>query len=76
MLGKYKMPGMDYRSLVKKVAASTIGCNLVPVHPMNPPSRVIPYMDFQFVSPWIKNMNILLELLELKSKIHLIIYLI
>ena len=54
MLGKYKMQGMDYSSLVKKVAASTIGYNLVPVHPMNPPSRVIPYMDFQFVSPWIK----------------------
>ena len=76
MLGKYKMQGMDYSSLVKKVAASTIEYNLVPVHPMNPPSRVMPYMDFQFVSPWIKNMNILLELLELKSKIHLIIYLI
>ena len=54
MLGKYKMQGMDYSSLVKKVAASTIGYNLVPVHPMNPPSRVMPYMDFQFVSPWIK----------------------
>ena len=54
MLGKYKMQRMDYSSLVKKVAASTIGYNLVPVHPMNPPSRVIPYMDFQFVSPWIK----------------------
>ena len=54
MLGKYKMQGMDYSSLVKKVAASTIGYNLVPAHPMNPPSRVIPYMDFQFVSPWIK----------------------
>ena len=54
MLGKYKMQGMDYSSLVKKVTASIIGYNLVPVHPMNPPSRVMPYMDFQFVSPWIK----------------------
>ena len=54
MLGKYKMQEMDYSSLVKKVAASTIGYNLVPVHPMNPPSRVMSYMDFQFVSPWIE----------------------
>ena len=43
-----------FSTMVKKIAASTIGCDLVPVHPMNPPSRVIPYMDFQFVSPWIK----------------------
>lgn len=52
MLGKYKMQGMDYSLLVKKVVASTIGYNLVPAHPMNPPSRVMPYMDFQFVSSW------------------------
>ena len=38
-----------FSTTVKKIAASTIGCDLVPVHPMNPPSRVIPYMDFQFV---------------------------
>ena len=55
---------MDYNSLypgvvlsspsVKKAAASTIGYNLVPVHPMNPPSRVMSYMDFQVVSPWVE----------------------
>ena len=54
MLGKYKMQEMDCSSLVKNVAASTIGCNLVPVHPMSPPSRVMSYMDFQFVSPWVE----------------------
>ena len=54
MLGKYKMQGMDCSSLVKKAAASTIGYNLVPVHPMSPPSRVMSYMDFQFVSPWVE----------------------
>lgn len=54
MLGKYKMQGMDYNSLVKKAAASTIGYNLVPVHPMNPPSRVMSYMDFHVVSPWVE----------------------
>ena len=43
-----------FSTMVKKIAAPTIECDLVPVHPMNPPSRVIPYMDFQFVSPWIK----------------------
>lgn len=54
MLGKYKMQGMDYSSLVKKAAASTIGYNLVPVQPMHSPSGVMPYMDFQFVSPWVE----------------------
>ena len=54
MLGKYKMQEMDYSSLVKKAAASTIGCNLVPVHPMSPPSRVMSYMDFHIVSPWVE----------------------
>lgn len=54
MLGKYKMQEMDCSSLVKNIAASTIGCNLVPVHPMSPPSRVMSYMDFQFVSPWVE----------------------
>ena len=54
MLGKYKMQRMDCSSLVKKAAASTIGYNLVPVHPMSPPSRVMSYMDFQFVSPWVE----------------------
>ena len=54
MLGKYKMQGMDCSSLVKKAAASTIGYNLVPVHPMSPPSRVMSYMDFHIVSPWVE----------------------
>ena len=43
-----------FSTMVKKIAASTIGSNLVPVQPMNPPSRGISYMDFQFVSPWVE----------------------
>ena len=43
-----------FSTTVKKIAASTIGSNLVPVQPMNPPSRGISYMDFQIVSPWVE----------------------
>ena len=55
---------MDYNSLypgvvlsspsVKKADNSTIESSLVPVQPMNPPSRGISYMDFQIVSPWVE----------------------
>ena len=55
---------MDYNSLypgvmlssppVKKADNSTIGSNLVPVQPMNPPSRFMSYMDFRIVSPWVE----------------------
>ena len=43
-----------FSTMVKKIAASTIGSNLVPVQPMHSPSGVMPYMDFQFVSPWVE----------------------
>ena len=43
-----------FSTMVKKIAASTIGSNLVPVQPMNPPSRDISYMDFQVVSFWVE----------------------
>lgn len=43
-----------FSTTVKKIAASTIGYNLVPVQPMNPPSRFMSYMDFQIVSPWVE----------------------
>ena len=54
---------MDYKSLylgvlsspsVKKTDNSTIESSLVPVQPMSPPSRVMSYMDFQVVSPWVE----------------------
>lgn len=55
---------MDYNSLypgvmlsspsVKKADNSAIGSSLVPVQPMNPPSRDISYMDFQVVSFWVE----------------------
>ena len=55
---------MDYNSLypgvvlsspsVKKADNSTIGSSLVPVQPMNPPSRFMSYMDFRIVSPWVE----------------------
>ena len=55
---------MDYNSLypgvvlsspsVKKADNSTIESSLVPMQPMNPPSRGISYMDFQIVSPWVE----------------------
>lgn len=43
-----------FSTMVKKIAASTIGSNLVPVQPMHSPSGVMQYMDFQFVSPWVE----------------------
>ena len=43
-----------FSTMVKKIAASTIGSNLVPVQPMHSPSGVMPYMDFQLVSPWVE----------------------
>ena len=54
---------MDYKSLypgvlsspsVKKADNSAIGSSLVPVQPMNPPSRFMSYMDFRIVSPWVE----------------------
>ena len=47
-------PGVMLSSPVKKADNSTIGSNLVPVQPMNPPSRDISYMDFQVVSFWVE----------------------
>ena len=59
--------GMDYNTLypevvsprvvsspIKKTDNSTIESSLVPVQPMSPPSRVMSYMDFQVVSPWVE----------------------
>ena len=43
-----------FSTTVKKIAASTIGSNLVPVQPMGPPNRAMSYMDFRFVSPWVE----------------------
>ena len=43
-----------FSTMVKKIAGSTIGSNLVPVQPMHSPSGVMSYMDFQFVSPWVE----------------------
>ena len=43
-----------FSTMVKKIAASTIGSDLIPVQPMYSPSGVMPYMDFQFVSPWVE----------------------
>ena len=40
-----------FSTTLKKIAASTIGSDLIPVQPMHSPSGVMPYMDFQFVSP-------------------------
>lgn len=44
----------DFSTTVKKIAASTIGRDLVPVQPMGSPNRTMSYMDFQFVSPWVE----------------------
>ena len=43
-----------FSTTVKKIAASTIGSDLVPVQPMGSPDRTMSYMDFQFVSPWVE----------------------
>lgn len=43
-----------FSTTVKKIAASTIGSDLVPVQPMGAPNRTMSYMDFQFVSPWVE----------------------
>ena len=43
-----------FSTMVKKIAASTIGSDLVPVQPMGAPNRTMSYMDFQFVSPWVE----------------------
>ena len=43
-----------FSTTVKKIAASTIGSDLVPVQPMGSPNRTMSYMDFQFVSPWVE----------------------
>lgn len=43
-----------FSTTIKKIAASTIGSNLIPVQPMYSPSGVMSYMDFQFVSPWVE----------------------
>ena len=54
---------MDYKSLypgvlsspsVKKADNSAIGSSLVPVQPMNSPSRFMSYMDFRIASPWVE----------------------
>lgn len=54
---------MDYKSLypgvlsspsVKKADNSAIGSSLVPVQPLNPPSRFMSYMDFRIASPWVE----------------------
>ena len=43
-----------FSTTLKKIAASTIGSDLVPVQPMGSPNRTMSYMDFQFVSPWVE----------------------
>ena len=43
-----------FSTTIKKIAASTIGSDLVPVQPMGAPNRTMSYMDFQFVSPWVE----------------------
>lgn len=43
-----------FSTTVKKIAASTIGSDLVLVQPMGSPNRTMSYMDFQFVSPWVE----------------------
>lgn len=43
-----------FSTTIKKIAASTIGSDLVPVQPMGSPNRTMSYMDFQFVSPWVE----------------------
>lgn len=43
-----------FSTTIKKIAASTIGSDLVPVQPMSAPNRTMSYMDFQFVSPWVE----------------------
>lgn len=43
-----------FSTTVKKIAASTIGSDLVPVQPMGSPNRTMSYMDFRFVSPWVE----------------------
>lgn len=43
-----------FSTTLMKIAASTIGSDLVPVQPMGSPNRTMSYMDFQFVSPWVE----------------------
>lgn len=43
-----------FSTTLKKIAASTIGSDLVPVQPMGSPNRTMSYMDFRFVSPWVE----------------------
>ena len=69
---------MDYNSLypgvvlsspsVMKADNSTIESSLVPVQPMNPPSRYVSYMDFQCVSPWVEKYEHIPGVIRVKIK--------
>ena len=57
-----------FSTAVKKIAASTIGSDLVPVQPMSSPNRTMSYMDFQFVSPWVEKYEHIPGVIRVKIK--------